>query len=138
MIFVPIRLYAADQPAEGKSATSALTGSYTMVSGEKDGARLPNERVQGSTVRITENAITTFDKDKKETYAVTYTLDTSKEPWRITMTSTMAPIKGEVAQGLIRKNGDLVQLIYTARGGAVPTDFTTENNQLMFVLKKSG
>ena len=127
---------AAEQPVMDNGA-AALAGSYVMVSGEKDGAKLLQERVQGSTVRITENAITTFDKDKKETYAVTYTLDTSKEPWRITMTSTMAPVKGEVAQGLIKKSGDTVQLIYAKRGAAAPTDFTTENNQLMFVLKKS-
>jgi uncharacterized protein (TIGR03067 family) len=107
----------AAQPAAGKTAASALAGTYTIVAGEKDGQKLPAERVQGSSVRIAENVITTFDKDQQETYAVSYTLDTSREPWRITMTSTQAPIKGEVAHGLIKKDGDTVQLIYAVRGG---------------------
>jgi uncharacterized protein (TIGR03067 family) len=126
------------QPAAGKTATSALMGSYTIVAGEKDGQKIPDEHVQGSSVRIAENAITTFDNDQKETYAASYTLDTSREPWRITMTSTLAPIKGEVAQGLIKQDGDTVQLIYAVRGGTTPTDFTTEDRQLLFTLKKSG
>jgi uncharacterized protein (TIGR03067 family) len=107
-----------------------------MVAGEKDGQRIPAERLQGSTARITDQAITTFDKDKQETYGVTYKLDTSTTPWRITMTSTRAPIPGEVAQGLIEQQGDTVRLIYATRGGAVPTDFTSKDKQLMFVLKK--
>ena len=137
IIATPPTLFAADPPAMGKSGASALLGQYTLVDGEKDGKKLPNERVAGSTVRITENAITTYDKDKKESYAVTYKLDTSKEPWRITMTSTRAPVMGEVAEGLIKKDGDVVSLIYGTRGGEVPNDFTTENNQLMFMMKKS-
>jgi uncharacterized protein (TIGR03067 family) len=128
----------AAQPAAVKTAASALMGSYTIVAGEKDGQKLPAERVKGSSVRIAENAITTFDNDQKETYAASYTLDTSREPWRITMTSTMAPIKGEVAHGLIKQYGDTVQLIYAVRGGTMPTDFTTDDKQLLFTLKKSG
>jgi uncharacterized protein (TIGR03067 family) len=134
----PLSASAADQPAVGKSGAGALVGQYALVDGEKDGKKIPDERIVGSTARITENTITTYDKDKKETYAVTYKLDTRKEPWRITMTSTRAPVTAEVAEGLIKKEGDVVNLIYGVRGGEIPNDFTTENNQLMFVMKKSG
>jgi uncharacterized protein (TIGR03067 family) len=113
-------------------------GSYTIVAGEKDGEKIPDARLQGSSVRIAANTITTFDNDHKETYAASYTLDTSREPWRITMTSTRAPIKGEVAHGLIKQDGDTVRLIYAVRGGTPPADFTTEDKQLLFILKKSG
>jgi uncharacterized protein (TIGR03067 family) len=129
---------AVAQPAAGKTGGSALVGSYTIVAGEKDGQKIPDERVKGSSVHITGNVITTFDKDQKEMYAASYTLDTSREPWRITMTSTRAPINGEVAQGLIEQDGDTVRLIYAVRGGTTPTDFTTEDKQLLFTLKKSG
>lgn len=137
VMLMSTQTYAADEK-EGKDASSALLGSYTLVAGEKNGQRIPAERVQGSTASITENTITTFDKDQKETYAVTYTLDKSQKPWRITMTSTLAPVRGEVAQGLIEKDGDMVKLIYAVRGGAAPDDFTTADNQLLFVMKKSG
>jgi uncharacterized protein (TIGR03067 family) len=113
-------------------------GSYTIVAGEKDGQKISDERVKGSSVRITGNVITTFDKDQKEMYAASYTLDTSRAPWRITMTSTRAPINGEVVHGLIEQDGDTVRLIYAVRGGTTPTDFTTDDKQLLFTLKKSG
>jgi uncharacterized protein (TIGR03067 family) len=137
LIFFMSRSYAADTEKQSKDPTSALPGAYTLVGGEKNGQQLPGERVQGSTARITENSITTFDKDQKETYAVTYTLDKSQKPWKITMTSTLAPVKGEVAHGLIEQNGDTVKLIYAVRGGAAPDDFKTEDKQLLFVMKKS-
>ena len=127
--------FAADQPQSSR-ATPSLLGSYTMIAGEKDGIPIPTERIQGSTATITNNTITTFDKDQQENYAVTYTLDTTTTPWRITMTSTRAPVTGEVAHGLIEQQGDTVKLIYAARGGEVPTDFTSEEKQLMFTLKK--
>lgn len=120
--------YAADTNIPNTSSVSGLLGSYTLIGGAKDGQQLPPERVQGSTVRITENTITTFDKDKKETYAVNYTIDTHQKPWKVTITSTVAPVKGEVAQGLIQKDGDTVKLIYAVRGGTAPDDFTTEQN----------
>jgi uncharacterized protein (TIGR03067 family) len=129
--------FAVAQQAAEKTAASALVGSYTIVAGEKDGEKIPDERIKGSSVRIAENAISTFDKEQKETYAATYTLDTSREPWRITMTSTIATVKGEVAEGLIKKDGDTVQFIYAVRGGEIPTDFTTEDKQLLFTLEKA-
>ena len=134
---IGIPSFVAAQQAAEKTAASGLVGSYTIVAGEKDGEKIPDERITGSSVRIAENAIRTFDKEQKETYAATYTLDTSREPWRITMTSTIAPVKGEVAEGLIKKDGDTVQFIYAVRGGEIPTDFTTENKQLLFTLKKA-
>lgn len=137
-VLIGVPSLGAAQPAAGKTAAAALMGSYTIVAGEKDGQKLPAERVRGSSVRIAEDVITTFDNDQKETYAASYTLDTSREPWRITMTSTRAPIKGEVAQGLIKQDGDTVRLIYAVRGGTTPTDFTTDDKQLLFTLKKSG
>lgn len=138
LLFFGVSTSTAAQTTTNRGTASALFGSYSLVGGEKDGQKLPDERVAGSTVRIADTVITTFDKDKKETYAATYTLDTSREPWRITMTSTIAPVKGEVAEGLIQKEGDTVRLIYAVRGGAAPNDFTTENNQLLFVMKQAG
>ena len=70
--------FAVAQQAAGKTAASALVGSYIIVAGEKDGEKIPDERIKGSSVRIAENAIHTFDKEQKETYAATYILDTSR------------------------------------------------------------
>ena len=58
------------------------------MAGEKSGVKEPRERIEGTTVRIAEDAIVVLDKDKKEVYAQTYKIDTSSTPWKITMKST--------------------------------------------------
>ena len=118
-----------------KEKVADLIGGYTIVSGEKDGIPEPRERIEGVTVRIAEDGIVVVDKDKKELYADAYKIDVSSKPWKITLTSKLAPREGQVARGLIAKDGDTVKLIYALPGRPEPTDFKTKEKQLMFVLK---
>ncbi len=117
---------------------SDLYGTYQIVKGEKDGLLFPEERMSNASVRIAENALTAYDKDNNEIYAATYELDTSREPWRLTMTATITPEgrNGEKTQGLIKIDEDNVTLIYALPGGAAPAEFSTRENQHMFVLRK--
>jgi len=119
-----------------------LVGTYTIAGGERDGKAIPAEELKGITVRIAKNAITTFDKDKKEVYAATYKLDPAAKPWRITMTATVPPPeaggKGMVAQGLVEKSGEAVKLIYALPGGPPPKEFKAGEKQQLFVLKREG
>lgn len=117
----------ADEKGEMK-----LEGGYTIISGESDGKAVPEERVKGHTTRFTKDKIVTIDKDKKEVYVATYTIDDSKKPCVIKMKST-TPKEGE-ATGLIKKEGDTITLIYAVKGPA-PTDFKTKDGQNLFVLK---
>jgi len=128
----------ADEIKKEKADTAKLVGTYTIVSGERGGQRIAADHLKDVTVRIAANAITTFDKDKKEAYAATYELDTNRKPWRITMTATITPVdgKGTKTKGLIERDGDTVQLIYALPGGKAPTEFKTDEKQQMFVLKK--
>jgi uncharacterized protein (TIGR03067 family) len=130
-------LTAAGAIAEDKSQTGAeqLLGGYTIISGERFGQPEPAERIKDVTVNFTRNEIRVTDKDKKEIYVAVYKLDTTKKPWVITMTSTVAPVKGEVAKGLIEKNGDTIRLIYALPGAEMPTGFKTKERQLLFVMK---
>lgn len=136
-----------------------LEGVFTIVSGERDGKALPKTDFDGSVVKITDKTIVGTDKDKKEFYAATYTLDTSKKPIAISMTTTAA--KGDKkddkkpdvkdkdepadktagekmsAEGLLKVDGDTITLIYALPGGKTPTDFKTGENQQMFVLKRA-
>ncbi len=131
---------ADDKPAKKISGEPAsLLGGYTIVSGEKFGLPEPAERIEGTTVRIADDAIIVMDKDMKEVYAQTYKVDTSSTPWKITLKSKITPYKqgsGETeAKGLIEKDGDTVKIIYALPGGDTPTGFKTKEKQLMFVLK---
>lgn len=126
-------------PAAGqdtkKKADAKLDGGYTVVSGEEGGRAVPEDKIKGSTVRFTADAITGTDKDKKEFFAAKYTLDTGKTPWTIRMHST-APKEAD-AVGLIKKEGDTVTLIYSKPGAAAPTEFKTKEGQNMFVMKNT-
>lgn len=128
--------------AEDKKADAeALVGTYTITSGEHNGQGIPADKLKGVTVKISKNAITTYDANKKETYAATFALDKGKSPWRIAMTATITPAgdkgAGEKADGLIEKDGDTVKLIYALPGGKGPTEFKTGDKQQMFVLTKT-
>ena len=126
---------AQDRPGE-KDGAAKLEGTYTIVSGEEDGQPIPKDRIKGSVVKFTRDRITGTDKDKKEFFAATYTLDKSKSPWRIKMKST-TPKEAE-AVGLIEKKGDTVRLIYALPGAPEPTEFKTKKGQHLFELMPAG
>lgn len=127
---------------------SDLAGGYEIVSGEKFGAPEPAERVKGSTVRFTKDRVVVMDKDSKEVYGASYSLEPAEAAAgeaapgatgsKIKMTSKLADSQDEeqVALGMIDKDGDKVRLIYALPGGEAPREFKTKAGQLMFVLKR--
>ncbi|WP_439627100.1 TIGR03067 domain-containing protein [Gemmata sp.] len=128
-----LALVATAARAEDKKAAKSLEGTFMLVSGEKDGKAIPEERIKGGMVRFTADKITGTDKDKKEFFAANYTLDTTKTPWAIAMKST-AP-KSADAVGLVKKDGDTLTIVYALPGGEAPKEFKAGPNQHLFVLK---
>jgi uncharacterized protein (TIGR03067 family) len=128
-----LALVAATARAEDKRGAKSLEGTYTLVSGEEDGKAIPEERIKGGIVRFTADKITGTDKDKKEFFAATYTLDTTKTPWAIMMKST-APKAGD-APGLVKKDGDTLTIVYALPGGEAPKELKAGPKQHLFVLK---
>lgn len=124
---------ADDKKVDEKKATVSLEGGYTIVSGESDGKAIPEAEIKGSVVRFTGDKIVGTDKDKKEFFASSYTLDTTKNPWVINMKSTQP--KEATATGLIKKDGDTITIIYALPGGEAPKEFKTKEKQNLFVLK---
>ena len=110
-----------------------LTGGYTLVSGERDGKPLPHDHVADTVVRFTHDAVTVTHKTRGDSYAAKFVLDEDDTPTKITMKAT-APASGEVALGLIDKQGDTVRLIYALPGKPRPTDFATRSGELLFVM----
>lgn len=122
--------------AAAEDRKAPLEGGYTIVSGEKAGKAIPEAEIKGAIVKFTGDKILGTDKDKKEFFSATFTLDTSKTPWPIEMTSKN-PKDGKEAKasGLIKKDGDTITVIYALPGGEAPKDFKTKENQQLFVLK---
>jgi uncharacterized protein (TIGR03067 family) len=127
------QFYPAGADDKDGKGNAKLDGGYTLVSGERDGKAIPEDRVKGSIVKFTGDKIVGTDKDKKEFFVSTYTLDTSSTPWKIKMKST-TPKDGEAA-GVIKKEGDTITIAYNLPGGTPPTDFKTKEKQHLFVLK---
>ena len=119
--------------ASADDRDAKLDGGYTLVSGERDGKAIPEERIKGAVVKFTGDRIVGTDKDKKEFFSSTYTIDKSKSPWAIKMKSTTP--KDSEASGVIKKDGDTITIAYNLPGGDPPTDFKTKKNQHLFVLK---
>ena len=51
------------------------------------------------------------------------------------MTSRVKESAGQIAQGLIKREGDALHLIYALPTGEIPTGFKTGQKQLMFVMR---
>ena len=125
--------------ADKTTTPESLVGRYVITSGEKEGMKEPEERIKGTTVTFTKETVIVADKDKKEIYSATYTLDTTTTPCQITMTSRVEGSAGEIARGLIQEDKDhenVVRLVYALPTGEIPKEFKTKEKQLMFVLKK--
>ncbi|MDY3559741.1 TIGR03067 domain-containing protein [Gemmata sp. JC673] len=123
----------ADDKKDEKKAAGELDGGYTIVSGQKDGKAIPEGEIKGSLVRFTGDKIVGTDKDKKEFFAATYTIDKAKTPWAIKMTSHQP--KESTANGLIKKEGDTITIVYALPGGETPKEFKAGEKQHLFVLK---
>ena len=115
-----------------------LTGEYRIVSGERNGASIDQTELTDTAIYITDKTIIAYDKERKEMFAATYTLETKQAPWQITMISTKSPDVGAVAKGLVEADQNKVKLIYALPNGQPPTDFKAGQQQQMFVMVKSG
>jgi uncharacterized protein (TIGR03067 family) len=126
---------AADK-ADKTCTPESLVGRYVIVGGEKEGMKEPDERIKGTTVTFTTQTVVVADKDKKEIYSASYKLNATTNPCDITLTSRVESSAGEIARGLIQKDGGTLRLIYSLPTGEIPVTFKTKEKQLMFVMKK--
>jgi uncharacterized protein (TIGR03067 family) len=126
------------EPNAAASEPGMLVGLYKIVSGERDGQPIEAARLTDVTMRIATNAITTYDKEKKQVYAATYKLDRSRTPMPITLRATLTPDKSEgvEAPGLLAIDGQTVKLVYALPGGEAPEQMKAGPKQQLFVLQR--
>jgi len=127
---------AEEREKETKSGADKLVGTYTVTKGQRDGKDIPKDHFEKSIVVFGKDRIYGHDKDKKEFFAATYTLDTTSKPWKISMTST-APKKDKTAGVIEVMDDDTVRICYALPGGKTPTEFKAGENQHCFVLKRT-
>jgi uncharacterized protein (TIGR03067 family) len=128
-------LAAADE--KDKFDAGKLVGTWTYVSGEKNGTKVDPENLKAGTVKITKETITLESPQGK--FVMKYTLDTKTSPVSISMEMTESPFgAGAMSKGIIEFKGDELKLCYATEGDA-PKKFETKegSNSNFFVLKKS-
>jgi uncharacterized protein (TIGR03067 family) len=117
-----------------KGPPTPIEGGYTIASGERDGKPIPAERIKDAIVRLTGGRIVGTDRDRVELLVATYTLDTEKTPWALELRHYEAP--DQLSSGLVKKDGNVLTIIFALPGGAAPTEFKTKEKQVMFVLRR--
>lgn len=132
---VPAR--AEDVTGQGKK----FVGTYKIVSGKAGHKDVSEEHLNGKVV-VTEDTMTTYDREHKEVYVLKYALEGKSDLAQtivMTVTKSSRPeAVGMKAWGLIKADGEnKLKLIYDFKGKSHPTDFTPKNDgQNMFVLER--
>jgi uncharacterized protein (TIGR03067 family) len=119
-------LLGADAPAEAiKKEMMLLEGEWSMVSGERDGQKLPDELVKTGkrTAKDGETSVTLNDMLFMK---AKFNLDPSKKPKQIDYTITEGAEKGKIRLGIYEIDGDTAKFCFGAPGDKRPTDFTAK------------
>lgn len=116
---------------------SALTGTWTYLSGLKAGEELPEERLPGE-VTVTAKQFT-VPAGPDMAFVMSYTLDGSHQPAHIDMRIESGPgAVGSTAVGIIRLEGDTLEFCYDPAGQKRPESFASseEDGFFLFRLKR--
>jgi uncharacterized protein (TIGR03067 family) len=124
------------QAEERKEAKGDLTGTYKVVSCEKDGKEEAPDKFKGHTVKITKTEMVGMDASGKRVWAATFRLDNSQKPWAIELTMTEGEHKGETLKGILEQAGNKLRCCHAEPGGKTPTEFKAGEKQKCAVLEK--
>ncbi|MEO1616280.1 MAG: fasciclin domain-containing protein [Planctomycetota bacterium] len=114
-----------------------LVGKWVYTKAVKNGTKRTAEQLEGQKVEITEKSFTLTGDAK---FVMDYTIDSDKSPNEIKLTITESPFgAGMSTGGLIKMEGDLLVLCYSAQGGAAPSEFASKEGSgvNLFYMKKA-
>lgn len=126
-------LVAADDP---KAELKKLEGTYTMVSSEEKGVKLPEETVKNATLMIEGDKHTA--KVGTGTIVGTHKVDPTKKPAEIDASDTEGPYKGKTRLGIYKLEGDQFTFCFPLPGKDRPKEFSTTSGtgHILVVWKK--
>jgi uncharacterized protein (TIGR03067 family) len=120
LVLVGSFLFAADDP---KDELKRLEGSYTMVSSETKGAKLPEETVKTATLMIEGDKHTA--KVGKVAIVGTHKVDPTKKPAEIEASDTEGPYKDKTRLGIYKLERDLFTFCFALPSNDRPEQFST-------------
>jgi uncharacterized protein (TIGR03067 family) len=122
---------------EEKFDAAKLVGTWTYVSGERNGEKVDKDRLKDQKVVFTKDTITLKGE---ETFVVKYELDAKKTPVALKMTITEGPVgKDTSTVGIIELKGDEMKFCYAMPGEEAPKKFEAKEGSKahLFVLKRA-
>lgn len=129
-------LVAADDARDaGKKDLDALQGEWTMVSGERNGEKIPEE-IAKSLRRVIKGDKFSILRDDETVSQGTFTLDASKKPREID--AKLEGVDG-VVKGIYALDGDTFKVCYGPPGTDRPREFATKegSNLILGTWKKA-
>lgn len=132
-------LFHADAKDDAvKKDMAALEGEWTKASGERDGAKLPDDFLKNSKRTLKGNELTVIVGGQLFMKA-TLVIDPSKKPKTMDYDITDGPNKGKKQLGIYEVDGDTAKFCFTSPGGERPTDFASKegSGRILSVWKRS-
>jgi uncharacterized protein (TIGR03067 family) len=122
--------------ADAKDDLKKLEGTWTMVSGEKDGKKFSADVVKGA--KLVFKGDTHDVKVGDDIFKGTHKLDPSKKPAAIDAMDTEGAFKGKTTLGIYDLEGDTFKVCFSAPGKDRPKEFSTTagTGHILHVWKK--
>ena len=140
VVFAFLAAAGADEKADKEKAKmdpEKLVGTWTFVSGVKNGQKLDAEGLKKQSVTITKETLTM--KSEMGDFVFKYKLDSKKSPCQVDLEITEGPVgQGSKTTGIIELKGEELKLCYAAMGGETPKEFASkeDSGNNYFVMKK--
>jgi uncharacterized protein (TIGR03067 family) len=140
LLSVALVCASAQEKKAAKLDPAKLVGTWTYVSGVREGKKVSDDRLVGK-VQITKDTITVPSGDPKKPFIIGYKLNAKASPATIDMAIKDGPVQEGKALGLIALDGDELKLCYVAvmdKDAKRPAklESTKDNKAFYFVLKR--
>jgi len=112
--------------------TKAMDGSWSATAAEIAGAKFPDEARKNVKLVVGDGkySVTIGPESDKGTV----TLDPTKSPKTVDITSTDGTNKGHTILAIYETSGNTMRICYDLSGKARPTDFKTEKGSQLFLV----
>jgi uncharacterized protein (TIGR03067 family) len=137
VIAVLVVVGSAGAQEAARKEMAQLEGEWSMVSGEANGAAMPEATVKTGK-RLAKDGETTISLGGRVYFKAKFNIDPTKKPKAIDYTMTEGPTKGKTHLGIYDLDGDTLKFCFAAPGKDRPTEFTAKegSQQTMSVWKR--